>query len=200
MFRKDKFQYCATEYFQVYFEDRDYHSRPIMRVDLCELTTRDTLSIFINHWPSRRGGKQKSDPFRVYAAEILIDAMESTLKKHPEYSLLITGDFNDDRKDECLRMVEDLPWVDYLVKDLPKGVEGSYYYEGEWIHFDHFMVSNFKDSHFIIENAKIFAPYWIREKPSQGPLRFYKGIKTSGGYSDHYSILLNFGFKRKVVE
>ncbi|MFA6617947.1 MAG: hypothetical protein WCT23_02640 [Candidatus Neomarinimicrobiota bacterium] len=200
MYRRDKFQYCSKQYFPIYFKDRDYHSRPIMRVDLCELQTKDTLSIFINHWPSRRGGKQTSDPYRIYAADILIEAMRSTLEEHPEYSLIITGDFNDDREDDCLRMVEDLSWVDYLVKELPKGVKGTYYYEGEWIHFDHFLVSNFEQSNIIIENAEIFAPHWIREKPSQGPLRFYKGIETLGGYSDHYSILLNLTFKGKVVE
>lgn len=200
MYRKDKFYYCSKEYYPVYFKDRDYHSRPIMRVDLCELVTLDTLSIFINHWPSRRGGKQQSDPYRNYAAEILKDAMMSTLDKHPTYSVIMTGDFNDDRVDDCVQMIECLPGVDYLEKELPNGVKGTYYHEGEWIHFDHFLVSNFMKGHLAILNAKVFAPYWIREKPSQGPLRFYKGINTAGGYSDHYSILLNFAFKRKVVE
>ena len=190
IFRKDKFIYCSHCYYPVYFSDRDYHSRPIMRVDLCDRKSKDTLAIFINHWPSRRGGKQHSDPYRIYAAHILEDAIKEICRCNPNYAMILTGDFNDDREDECLQIIEALDKVEYLEKELPKGVKGTYYHQGEWIHFDHFFVSNFYCSKLSIKRSKVFAPHWIREQPGQGPLRYYKGIQTTGGYSDHYPIIL----------
>ncbi len=203
IYRKDKFIYCGHCYYPVYFPERDYHSRSIMRVDLCEKQSSDTLCVFINHWPSRRGGKQRSDPYREYASEIMLDALNATLNDHSNYAIVITGDFNDDRFDSCLKALESDPLISYLNKKMPNKIKGTYYHQGEWIHFDHFLTANFANSHLNISSAEIFAPHWIREKPGQGPLRFYKGIKTAGGYSDHYPIILtiaikNHGFNRHI--
>jgi Endonuclease/Exonuclease/phosphatase family len=200
IYRKDKFRYVSHEYFPVFISERGYHSRPLMRVDLGINERRDTLSIFINHWPSRRGGKLVSDAYRNYAASVLIKAVEKTLGEHPNYRLVMTGDFNDDRYDQCLDILCRHPSIDYLEKDCPKNVEGTYYHDGDWIHFDHFLISNFENAEIIVQNSCIIAPHWIRDKATNGPLRFYQGAKNLGGYSDHYPILLKLGFKRKRVE
>ncbi len=200
MYRKDKFIYVSHQYYPVFIKERGYHSRPLMRVDLAIKETYDTLSIFINHWPSRRGGKLVSDPYRNYAASVLIGAVEKTLTGHSDYRLVITGDFNDDRYDECLEILCKHPFIEYLEKNCPKNVKGTYYHNGEWIHFDHFLISNFENAEIEIKNTQIMAPHWIRDKATNGPLRFYRGAKNLGGYSDHYPILLKLGFKRKRVE
>jgi predicted extracellular nuclease len=200
IYRKDKVQYIYHTYYPVFIEERGYHSRPIMRVDLVENHTQDTISIFINHWPSRRGGKAVSDVFREYAASVLTNAVLQTLNEHPFYRIVMTGDFNDDRHDSCIEQLCKNNQMLYLKKELPKGVHGTYYHNGVWIHFDHFLVANFENASLYIKNSKILAPFWIREKETQGPLRFYKGMQTQGGYSDHYPILLKLGFNRKVVE
>lgn len=200
MYRNDRFIYCFHTYYPVYFEDRHYHSRPIMRVDLAVIGVWDTLSIFINHWPSRRGGKETSDPYREYAAKILLHAVDSTLFTHPAYRIVITGDFNDDRHDECLKMLSSDLRIIYHEKSLPRKVNGTYYHEGEWIHFDHFLTANFTGAELSINKTEVIAPWWIREKASNGPLRYYKGIENLGGYSDHYPILLKLAIKRKNVE
>ncbi len=41
----------------------------ILQVDLLVNENKDTLSIFVNHWPSRRSGEDKSEPRRIEAAE-----------------------------------------------------------------------------------------------------------------------------------
>jgi len=112
----------------------------------------------------------------------------------------MTGDFNDDRQDACLEMLCENERVVYLEKSLPKNIHGTYCHNGDWIHFDHFLCSNMGDSKLEIKSVEVIAPFWIREKDTQGPRRFYKGIQTTGGYSDHYPILLKLSFKRKVVE
>ena len=200
MYRNDKVTYCRHVYYPVFIQQRGYHSRPIMRVDLAIKGSCDTLTIFINHWPSRRGGKAVSDVYRNFAASVLLDAVDETLTKHPEYRVVITGDFNDDHQDTCLNILCDHPKINYIIKELPHHVHGTYYYNGDWIHFDHFLVANFQETGYRVNKAKIIAPYWIRDKKTNGPLRFYKGAETLGGYSDHYPILLKLGFKRKYVE
>ncbi|MDZ7796313.1 MAG: hypothetical protein U5N56_04350 [Candidatus Marinimicrobia bacterium] len=141
MFRKTHAEYIYHSYYPVFIAERGYHSRPIMRVDLCLKENKDTLSIFINHWSSRRGGKAQTDPFRIYAAGILLDAVKEVRKMHPDYTILMTGDFNDDSCDSCLQILYREPGIQYLKKDLPDGVQGTYYYNGEWTSFDHFLIS-----------------------------------------------------------
>ena len=199
IYRKDKFTYCSHGYNPVYIEERGYHSRPIMRVDLAIKHTNDTISIFINHWPSRRGGKSHSDPFRNYAATCLLNAVNKTISRHKNRRIVITGDFNDDRQDDCIRLLEQTG-IEYRVKTMPKNVNGTYYHDGEWIHFDHFLTYNFNPRIISIRSCRICAPYWIRERSTQGPLRYYKGLETLGGYSDHFPILLELAITRKNVE
>ncbi len=200
MYRDDKVIYCDHTYYPVFIQQRGYHSRPIMRVDLAIKNSCDTLAIFINHWPSRRGGKAVSDIYRNFAASVLIGAVDKTLNDHPDYRIVLTGDFNDDHRDTCLKILCEHPNIDYIEKELPRYVHGTYYHNGEWIHFDHFLVANFKEPDHCVRSAHVIAPQWIREKETNGPLRFYKGSETLGGYSDHYPILLKLGFKRKYVE
>ncbi|MFA7194816.1 MAG: hypothetical protein WC210_03700, partial [Candidatus Neomarinimicrobiota bacterium] len=92
------------------------------------------------------------------------------------------------------------PDIRYLATKRPRHVFGSYYYEGEWVQFDHFLTSGFENSGLELRSASLIAPFWMREIPGQGPLRFYKGMEISGGYSDHYPICLKLGLKRKIIE
>ena len=200
MYRKDLFSYVHHEYYPVFIKKRGYHSRSILRVDLAMDRIHDTLSVFINHWPSRRGGKEHSDPFRLYAAEVLLKAIDKTLLEHPNYRIILTGDFNDDKNDKCIDTLSGQKHIEYMTRKKPHKVHGTYYHEGEWVSFDHFLISNFKGSQLKIDQVEIKAPMWIREKPGHGPFRFYKGMEISGGYSDHFPVLFKFSIKRKTVE
>ena len=70
-----------------------YATRNIMRVHLVEKGTGDSLAVFINHWPSRRGGAA-SAASRMVAAT----ALAQTLQNNPTIpaNYLIMGDFNDE--------------------------------------------------------------------------------------------------------
>lgn len=199
MYRRDRLALIRYLYYPVFIVERGYHSRPIMRVDLAVKNTNDTVSVFINHWPSRRGGKGTTDNFRLFAAEVLLNSVDQTLKEHPSHIILITGDFNDDAHDTCLTRLYKKTDISYLTKHLPRGVGGTYYYDGEWIHFDHFLICN-APAPGIVKNVRVVAPPWIREERTNGPLRSYKGVDILGGYSDHFPIALQLDFKRKKVE
>jgi hypothetical protein len=196
MYRRDVFELLCLKYYPVFIEARGYFSRPVMRGDFVIKESGDTLSLFVNHWPSRRGGKTLTDPYRLIAADVQRSAVQDLLQEHPTCFIVMTGDFNDDAADTCLRYLSAHPDIRYLEKKMPSTVNGTYFHDGEWIHFDHFLLAG--DSNTLqIREARIVAPDWIREKPEQGPLRFYKGMDISAGYSDHYPICLKLGFKRK---
>ena len=76
-----------------------YATRSIMRVHLVEKGTGDSLAVFINHWPSRRGGAA-SAASRIVAAT----ALAQTLQNNPTIpaNFLIMGDFNDDPEDPSI--------------------------------------------------------------------------------------------------
>jgi hypothetical protein len=200
MYRGDRLGYLEHRYYPVFIEDRGYHSRPLMRADLVIRESGDTLSVFVAHWPSRRGGKAATDAYRMQAAGILLQAYRDLRERHPRYTVLITGDFNDERGDSCLHILSSQPGIDYLAASLPKGVSGTYYYNGKWSHFDHFLLSLPADPGFSVRRAAVRAPSWIREKGTHAPLRFYNGVECSGGYSDHYPLSLKLRLKRKSVE
>ncbi len=200
MYRESRVNLVKYCYYPVFIAERGYHSRPIMRIDLSLHDSQDTVSVFINHWSSRRGGKTTTDPYRLYAADILLTAVIETHQKHPDYHIIMTGDFNDGAYDTSLKYLYKDTDIRYLEKHLPRGVHGTYYYDGEWICFDHFLIYDSISSGMSVKDVSIVAPFWIREKRTNGPLRFYKGIKILGGYSDHFPICLNLSFNRKSVE
>jgi len=76
-----------------------YATRSIMRVHLVEKGTGDSLAVFINHWPSRRGGAA-SAASRMVAAT----ALAQTLQNNPTIpaNFLIMGDFNDDPEEPSI--------------------------------------------------------------------------------------------------
>ena len=55
---------------------------------------KDTINLYLNHWPSRRGGVAKSRPKRNFAAEVLIRHVDSLLDHQHNAQVVIMGDFN----------------------------------------------------------------------------------------------------------
>jgi len=61
--------------------------------------------IFVNHWPSRRGGKLASDKKRIHVAKILKQYIDSCFMKDLKSNIIILGDFNDEPDDVSLHQV-----------------------------------------------------------------------------------------------
>ena len=55
----------------------------------------DTLHIFVNHWPSKRGGAAKSQPRRDSVKALLTAFCDSILTADPCCRIIAMGDFND---------------------------------------------------------------------------------------------------------
>lgn len=178
------------------------------------IPTRDTLDVFVVHFPSRSEGAKKSEPRRLQAARILRNAVDSLFSIRNEVRIIIMGDFNDYPDNRSLKEVlkaqlpEEAPKHDnlyqLLANHLRKTGYGSYNYQGEWGQLDHIIVSGLlldSDKRFYTTEdfAKIFrAPFLLIPNEKYGgerPFRTYYGMKYEGGYSDHLPVYTDFVVK-----
>ena len=205
IYRKDKFKYLKHESINIEFPwNKEYKTRDILYVQGL-VGRKDTLNIFINHWPSRRGGQKKSEPNRIFVAKQLKKAVDAIQAKNPLAKIIIMGDFNDEPTDKAVIEIlkadnnrnTDKPMGLYnLMYDLQDNGEGSYNYKGDWNMLDNLIVSNslladpkgYKTQH---NSGRIYRNKWICYKNKQGanvPSRTFAGSKYYGGFSDHFPV------------
>lgn len=172
---------------------------------------KDTLHLFINHWPSRYGGQLATAPKREKAAEILKSKYDSLLTLNPLANIIALGDFNDHPDDismkEVLRAKKDTinltegDLVNLMWQYAESGA-GTHKYQHVWGVLDQVIVSQnlifSKNSLFAsLSTAHIFKAEWLLEKDDVGEKlnRTYVGFKYHGGYSDHFPIYVDVIFK-----
>jgi len=172
------------------------------------LLSRDTLHLYINHWPSRSGGVEKSNPKRAEAAKVLKQHTDSILQINPSAKIVIMGDLNDEPGDESITdhlsakgdttACKSSELID-LMAMLPKG-EGTHKYRGSWHYLDHFVISgslinNTSKLHLSIMGVKIFkAPFLLEDDITnlgKKPFRTSAGPNYLGGFSDHLPIYID---------
>ena len=162
----------------------------------------DTLSVIVNHWPSRLGGKERSSYLRETAARLSKHIADSLWAIRPNQGVIIMGDLNDDPHDKSCavalgakRVATDLaphgfynPWW----RLLESGV-GTLSYRGAWNLFDQIIVSgtlmgpNYDHLHYWNCIINDFDFLYQQDGPYKGtPLRTYGSGKWLNGYSDHF--------------
>lgn len=170
-------------------------TREILRVDT--KSKLGEVSFYVNHWPSRWGGTEKSKPKRIAAATRLRQNLDSLLAEKPKQKVVIMGDLNDYPTNQSVLHVLDADSVlnqglYNATWDIHKkeGV-GTHAYKGHWGVLDHIIISNnlapLVDTVYV--HKKNFMCYQNR-KGEWMPSRTYSGKKYYGGYSDHMPIVL----------
>lgn len=177
------------------------------------LKNKDTLHVFVNHWPSKYGGAIATIPFRAEAARTLKKYTDSILKANPKAKIVITGDFNDTPEDESITKHLGAAEIGKgsasqllnLSTDISKlGYKGTHRYQGRWSTIDQFIVS----PEMLNKNSKIYTSQEMlkvghidllleEDKKFTGkkPYRTFIGFKYHGGFSDHLPILLDLKLK-----
>jgi hypothetical protein len=171
----------------------------------------DTLHIFVNHWPSRSGGQEISEPKRILAAETLKKVTDSLFTHNPQSLIVIVGDFNDEPSDKSI--VSGLraePPVDRpsqnklydLMDPLYRQGKGTLWYK-DWDLFDQVILSGYfwnkeKGFYFADKEGKIFDPDWLLYKPAEGSPRPNRTAAKDyyGGYSDHLPVYIDLILKK----
>ena len=165
-------------------------TREILHV-VGKVVSGDTLDVWVVHYPSRRGGKAKSEPYRLLVAEILKHAVDSVMQVRQNPNVVIMGDFNDGPSSPVMKKL----CSDGRLVNLMQGKkEGTYRYRGAWEILDQFLVSG----NVRTKNAEVLQhPFLLEEDEKYGgnkPFRTYNGMRYQGGFSDHLPIILDLQF------
>lgn len=178
-------------------------TRDILHVSGRLADCRDTLDLFICHFPSRSGGARKTEGYRLQAARTLKQAADSVARQRKSPCLLIMGDFNDYPDSPSIRReLQALPPSDnhpveprglyhLLANKAARTLRGSYLYQKEWNLLDHIIVSGHllqpdNPLHTHEQDADIFSPGFLLKNGQ--PFRTYKGPDYMGGFSDHLPV------------
>ena len=158
-----------------------------------EVSSGDTLHVFVVHFPSRYGGERHSRPFRKAVADRLCQSLDSIQKQVVDARILIAGDFNDGPESPVLQQISQ-----HGIRNLTKeahganGVRGTYRYQGEWESIDHILGSSYIYNK--VESARIHAPKFLLEDEKlyggYRPRRTYNGMRYQPGYSDHLPLVV----------
>ncbi len=164
----------------------------------------EKIAIFMNHWPSRRGGEAASQAKRNFAANALREEMDKIKNEAPETLLFAMGDFNDDPVSPSLKnylkavgdkkdLSEEYPYYNLMYKMFKQGVASLGYRDAPNL-FDQIIVSKNALSENVQKNysvfkAEIYAPSYLITAEGQYkgyPFRSWSGDTFTGGYSDHF--------------
>tara|TARA_B100001287_G_scaffold275773_1_gene284369 strand:+ start:481 stop:1437 length:957 start_codon:yes stop_codon:yes gene_type:complete len=160
---------------------------------------KEVFFAMVNHWPSRRGGTEKSAPKRIKASSIAKQFIDSLLTVDSNAKIILMGDLNDYPSNKSVQQLKET-MTPYITKESNQ-YGGTNAYRGKWNILDHIMVSEgFQNNKFNIkpESGKIHTPdYLITEyKGNKVPFRTYGGIKYLGGYSDHLPVFVELKFRK----
>lgn len=210
LYQEKSFSIASYRYIQVSnSEDTSLRTREILYAKGV-LNMADTCHILVNHWPSRSGGINQTEPKRKAAALVVRSIVDSLFAADPASKIIIMGDFNDEPDDasisEVLHAVDDTTQIrDGILFNMMGRFEGSavtgtHKYQEEWSVFDQVIVSG---GLFHPENvlysctgcAGIFmADFLLTDDENnfgKKPLRTYVGMKWEGGFSDHLPVFID---------
>ncbi len=199
IYKKKGFDYLYHKAIPVKLKDNSrFITRDILYVK--GLIKKDTFHIFVNHWPSRRGGQAKSEHKRIQAAKTLKLIVDSIYNVNPESNIIIMGDFNDEPNDKSIQELTKSENLTNLTAKYTKKGEGTYHYwkTKEWNKLDQIIISSkfhASKANSIKVEYQIFKPNWIliKEGNEMVPSKtFAKGY--NGGYSDHLPVYIQLLF------
>jgi len=169
----------------------------------------DTLHVFLNHWPSRRGGAEISAPKRALAANALRHAVDSICLGSATPYILISGDFNDGPEDVSVRQVLGaVPWegtdshrlINLMWPLYLKGLGTHAHRDVTGTHYnllDQIIVSGTMlrpGASVRAQQARIgYFPFLLGETAAgvEVPYRTYAGPQYLGGFSDHLPVMVD---------
>jgi len=153
------------------------------------------LHIFVNHWPSNYGGREKAIPKRTSTAELIIKEIE-LLKKADQFAeIILLGDFNENPDEQNIKLLEEIGLTSLMKPMLGQPDIGTYVYRGKDYFYDQIIVNDqlqdIKNLSIISKSVFILdLPKYRQQKGNYRhyPFRFWAGNKLLGGYSDHLAV------------
>ncbi len=192
-------KFKATGVYEIPVKLHDNHAtRNILAVHLFNIQSNDSLVVFVNHWPSRSQGEEKSRINRISAAMALSDYLET--KSNLPNNWAAVGDFNDNPSDSSILHYlkagnEYASAVNLaLMYKLNNPELGSLKYNGKWDLFDQIILSRSLyhiNSHYGIPQQQVYNQSYLIQadgKYAGYPFRTYGGKFFLNGFSDHLPV------------
>jgi hypothetical protein len=175
----------------------------------------ETIHVYVNHWPSRSGGEERSAPARAAAAMVVKHHSDSIARVEPNAKIIIMGDLNDDPVSPSITEIlkakgkqKDVfkgglfnPWM-----EMYKNGIGTLAYQDSWNLFDQILISypwlTREQDGFFFYKPQIFNREFMTEnigKYKGYPMRTWDGNSYRGGYSDHFPTYIVFLKKDKAA-
>ncbi len=219
IYRAEAFNLLNVQADTVHLSD-GYPTRLIFGVNLLDEFNKP-VTVFVNHWPSRRGGWKESEPNRLKAADKLREAVDRIFKIDPEAKIFILGDFNDDPVNvsllenlrahpiicDSISTEFEVKWEGELFNLSYQSYEdglGTYKYKETWNMLDQIIVSGslITDDNFyyVCDSFEVHKPIYMVTQSGDykgTPFPTFGGRKHLGGYSDHFPVTAKFVLKGK---
>lgn len=164
----------------------------------------ENIHVIVNHWPSRRGGEEKSRYKRNAAGDLTRSIVDSLLVINSNAKILVMGDMNDDPTNESIIKHLQAKGKQNELKEgelfnpmyqLQKDGFGTLAYRDTWNLFDMVIVSQGllgeDKSDYKFQKAVVFNKNFLKQKEGNYagyPNRTFGGKKYLGGYSDHFPV------------
>ena len=170
---------------------------------------KDTLHIFINHWPSRYGGYLNTTSKRYFVGALLKKHTDSIMNINPDANIIIMGDLNDDPEDisitEGLAVkgdtigLEQGELVNLMTISESKFYEGTLKHLDTWHTFDQIIVSGAllkASNNLTIKSFDCIFSAGFLLVPDPTNLgtklnRTYLGPRYIGAFSDHFPVFVD---------
>ncbi len=207
LYRREKFEVIDYEFYEVTFPfDPEGRTRDVLHA-YGKLPNKDTLHVFVNHWPSKFGGAFETEPKRMFVAQMVRQKVDSIWKQYPKAHILIMGDLNDEPDAKSVKEGLGISTLNtkperqnlYNLMEEIQYLTGTHSFQNKWSVIDHFILSggllqSEQSTSLKPRSLKIFnQPYLIMTGATgaKRPFRTYQGPQYLGGYSDHLPILLD---------
>ncbi|MBR2948191.1 MAG: hypothetical protein IKC17_06365 [Bacteroidales bacterium] len=188
IYREDFFIPLEQESIGVSFADST-STRDILRVKgvlkMENCFYRDTVELYVVHFPSKWGSVQQSSQRRNTAAKALLDAVGSSDSEN----IIVMGDFNDTPDSKIFTLLGEKFYI--------AGSSGCYTqkgtikYKGSWELIDNFLITPQLAQFW---KFNIFSSELLLERDSQylgqKPKRTYIGPRYNSGVSDHLPVYI----------
>ncbi|GAB4487931.1 MAG: endonuclease [Raineya sp.] len=217
IYKKNVFSPIKESSIRINFPDSKDKTRDILFVSGL-VAKKDTLHIFVAHFPSRRGGQKKSESKRIFVASQIRTKIDSLQKNNAKANIIVMGDLNDEPINKSIvEVLNAKPFSNNLktnelfnamgvMKAEGKGTHAYYNSKEkatEWTLLDQILLSpalldKKSKLQYIPRSATIHKPdFLLQSEPEQfrgQPLRTFAGKKYLAGYSDHLPVYIRVSF------
>ena len=162
----------------------------------------ELIHLFVNHWPSNYGGREKSIPKRAVTAQLLVREISSILSLNPSAEIILVGDFNEDPDEMNVQSLKTIGLTSLMEPMLGVPKKGTYVYRGEDLFYDQIIIhESLRDQEglALVPNSTYILdlPKYRQQEGNYKhfPYRFWAGNNLLGGYSDHLAVRIEIAKK-----